>query len=107
MKLVSLATIRNSAWIEGWQRDNCGCGSEGEKRSLWLLVESRYMASSVCRASTRHLTDRSMVSRPHAFMLFRHSCVTLDIAASSTPIWVIQHRILFTGELGIGPWQKL
>jgi hypothetical protein len=48
-----------------------------------------------------------MVTQRHAFVLFRNSCVTPDIAASSTLIWVIPHRILFTGELDIGLAQKL
>jgi hypothetical protein len=102
MKLVSLPTIRNYAWIEGWQPDNCGCGSEGEIWSLLPLVENRYMAWSVCQASTRHLTDGSMVSRRRAFVLFQNNCLTLGVAASSTLIWVTPHRIPFTGELGIG-----
>ena len=33
--------------------------------------------------------------------------IEADIAASSTPIWVIPHRILFTGESDIGLSQKL
>jgi hypothetical protein len=42
-----------------------------------------------------------MVTRRRAFTLSRDGCVTLDIAASSTPTWQIPHRIPSTGELDI------
>jgi hypothetical protein len=102
MKLTSLMTIRNSGWIEGWRQENCGFGIEVENQSLWPLAESRYMVWSVCLAFTRHLKNESTVTRQHASMLFRNSWATLGIDASSTLIWVIPHRILSTGELGIG-----
>src|SRR5215831_16563701 len=106
MKLMSLMMVRNSEWREGWRQENCGSGIEAEKRSLWPLADSRYMASSVCQAFTCHLKNGSVAMRRHAFMLFRNSWATLDIAASSTPIWVIPPQIPSTGELDIGQWQK-
>jgi hypothetical protein len=48
-----------------------------------------------------------MVTRRRAFTLFRDGCVTLDIAASSTPTWRILHQIPSTGELDIELSQKL
>jgi len=69
----------NSVWTEVWQPDNCGCGIEVENRSQWPLPESHYWASSVCLASTPHQRNGSMVTRPHAFMLSRRSCVTLGL----------------------------
>src|SRR5258708_2956257 len=41
-------------------------------------------------------------TRRRAFMLCRNGWATPGIDASSTLIWIIPHRILSTGELGIG-----
>jgi hypothetical protein len=48
-----------------------------------------------------------MVTRRRAFTLFRNGCLTLDIAASSTPTSRIPHQIPSTGELDIEPSEKL
>ena len=107
MKLMNLLTIPNCAWIEGWRPDNCGCGIETEKRSLWLLPASQRMEWSACLASIRPLKNGNMVTRRRAFTRFRDGCVRLDIAAFSTLTWQIPHQIPSTGELDIELSQKL
>src|SRR5260370_398659 len=99
---MSLMTIRNSEWTEGWRQENCGSGIELEKRFLWPLAESRYMAWSACPVFIHHPKSDSTVTRRRAFMLCRNGWAPPGIDASSTLIWIIPHRILSTGELGIG-----
>src|SRR4029077_297001 len=65
------------------------------------------MEWSACQASIRPLKNGNMVTRRHAFTLFRDGCVRLDIAASTTLTWRIPHRIPSTGELDIELSQKL
>jgi hypothetical protein len=107
MKLMNLLTTPNCAWIVGWRRDNCGCGIETEKRSLWLLPASQQMEWSACQASIHPLKNGSMVTRRRAFTLFRDGCVRLDIAAFSTLTWRTPHQIRSTGELDIERLRKL